>query len=44
MTDQQIMVNRQDILLFDKMNAVELKYMFGRSLKETAKNNLSKNV
>lgn len=35
MTDQQIMVNRSDILLFDKMIAVELNYMFSRSLKGT---------
>lgn len=36
MTDQQIMVSKLDILLFDKMKALENNYMFSRSLKETA--------
>lgn len=31
------MVNRPHILLFDKMNAVELNYMFSRNVKESAK-------
>lgn len=43
MTDQQIVVNRPDILLFDKMNAVEVNYMF-RKLKRKLKNNLSRKI